>query len=190
MNRIGVGIVSALVALSPMAAGAQPAPAAGGPKVLPVAGPAADFKFYAGSNFDDVARTTNVPELLTRIGLRDPAAEISIAVAKDLAKRKGGSLVESYPADYTVTVTSTDWSAGYYVPFRPTYNLRYVAELSVTDKSGAVVKTGTCQVNPDDANSAGGNDMLIAHGGRKLKEIYAKATDSCVRTFITKTKGL
>ena len=186
-----IGIVGALLALSPLSAGAQPAPAAaGGPKILAENGPSPDFKFYAGGSIDDIARTTNVPEMLTRIGLRDPAAQISLQVAKDLAKRKGGALVSAGPADYTITVTSTEWSAGYYVPNRPTYNLRYSAEISVTDAKGTVVKAGTCTENPDDADSAGGNDMLIAHSGRKLKEIYAKAADSCARTFISKIKSL
>ena len=186
-----VGFLGALVAICPLAAGAQPAPAAaGGPKVFAETGPTPSFKFFAGSEIDDIARTTNVPEMLLRIGLRDPAAEISLAVATDLAKRKGGSVVGSAPADYTVTVTSTDWTAGFYVPHRPTYNLRYGADLVVTDASGAVVKKATCQENPDDDNSAGGNDMLLAHGGRKLKEIYAKATASCARSFLSKTKSL
>ena len=193
MDKLALAaIASVLAALGPAFAQAQApaAPAASGPKVLADVGPSPSFKFYAGSNFDDVARTTNVPEMLTRIGLRDPAAEISLALAKDLAKRKGGATVAAGPADYTVTVTSTLWSAGYYVPFRPTYNLSYSAELKVTDASGAVVKSGACQVNPDDTDSAGGNDMLIAHGGRKLKEIYAKATDTCVRILLSKTKSL
>ena len=184
-------LAGALVALCPVIAAAQPAPdGAGSPRILPEAGPAASFKFYAGSNFDDVARTTNVPELLTRIGLHDPAGEISLAVAKELAKRKGGSIVSSSPADLTVTVTSTEWSAGFYMPHRQTYNLRYSAELTVADAKGTTVKSAACQVMPDDDNSAGGNDTLIAHGGRKLKEIYAKATESCLRTLISKTKSL
>ncbi len=185
-------IASVLAALGPVFAQAQtPAAApASGPRILAETGPSPSFKFYAGSNFDDVARTTNVPEMLTRIGLRDPAAEISLAIAKDLAKRKAGSLVPAGPADYTVTVTSDVWSAGYFVPFRPTYNLSYSAELKVTDASGAVVKSGACQVNPDDTDSAGGNDVLIAHGGRKLKEIYAKAADTCVRILLSKIKSL
>ena len=194
MDRFRViGLVGVLAALCPAFAGAQPTPAAAsGPKVLAEVGPSPSFKFYAGSNFDDVARTTNVPEMLLRFGLRDPAAEISLAIATELAKHKGGSLVASGPADYTVTVTSVEWSAGYYVPFRPTYNLSYSAQLKVTDASGAVVKSGTCQVMPDDAEgaSAGGNDVLIAHGGRKLKEIYAKATASCERTLLLKTKSI
>ena len=192
MNRIGAVVcVGALAALCPVIAGAQPAPAAAsGPRILPEAGQPASFKFFAGSNFDDVARTTNVPELLNRIGLRDPAGEISLAVAKDLAKRKGGAVVDSTPADLTITVTSTEWSAGFYMPHRQTYNLRYSAELTVTDAKGAVVKSTTCQIMPDDDNNAGGNDMLIARGGRKLKEIYAKATESCERTFISRIKSL
>ena len=186
-----VGFLGALVAICPLAAGAQPAPAvAGGPKVLAEVGPSPSFKLFAGSEIDDIARTTNIPEMLERIGLRDPSAEISLTVAKDLAKRKGGSVVASAPADYTVTVTSTDWTAGFYVPHRPTYNLRYGADLVVTDASGAVVKKATCQENPDDDASAGGNDVLLAHGGRKLKEIYAKAAASCARTLMSKTKSL
>ena len=194
MSRAGVGgLVGALVALCPVIAAAEPAPAgagADGPKVSAEVGPSPSFKFYAGASIDDIARTTNVPEMLVRIGLRDPAAEISLDVAKDLAQRKNGSIVASGPADYTVTVTSTEWSAGYYVPHRGTFNLRYSADLTVTDASGKVVKKSACQVMPDDDNSAGGNDMLIAHGGRKLKEIYAKATESCRRTLISKTKSL
>lgn len=189
-RNLSVGFLGALLAICPLAAGAQPAPAAAGPKVFAQAGPSPSFKFFAGSEIDDVARTTDVPEMLTRIGLRDPSAEISLAIAKEIAKRKAGSLVGSAPADYTVTVTSTDWTAGFYVPFRPTYNLRYGAQLTVTDASGAVIKSATCQENPDDSNSAGSNSVLLAHGGRKLKEIYAKATASCEQTFISKIKSL
>lgn len=192
MSRIRLlAFVGALAALCPVSAGAQSgAAAAGGPRVLPATGPTPDFKFFAGSTIDDIARTINVPELLTRINLHDPALDISLGVSKDLAKRKGGSVVTAAPADYTVTVTSTEWSAGYYVPFRGTFNLRYSAKFSISNASGAVVKEGSCAVMPDDEDDAGGNDVLIAHGGRKLKEIYAKATQSCEREIISKMKSL
>ena len=51
-----VGFLGALVAICPLAAGAQPAPAAaGGPKVFAQTGPSPSFKFFAGGEIDDVA---------------------------------------------------------------------------------------------------------------------------------------
>jgi hypothetical protein len=196
MDRTALfGFAAALAVLCPIAAGAQtPPPAAGaGPLVAHAVGDTPRFGFLAGPSKSDVAWSTNGDELAQRVELQDPAVHISEGLAADIAKRKGGHV--GYPAagqtaDYTVKVETTKWSAGYFVPDRPTYNVEYDAQVTVTNSTGGVVKTATCQVTPDDRSSAGSNDEFVAHKGRTLKTMMGKAADDCLRTMVSKTKGL
>ncbi len=187
-SRTLAGIAGALVAVCPMVAGAQ-APASG-PQIAHYTGDVPHFGFLAGPSKSDVAYSNSGDELLQRFQIEDPAVQISAGVAGEIAKRKGGSLVVGGKADFTVKVETIRWSAGYSVPSRPTYSVEYAAHLTITDGAGAVVKTADCQVNPDDNNSAGSNDEFIAHKGRTLKTMLAKAGADCQRTLISKTKGV
>ena len=190
MDRTSLaGLAGVLVALSPAFAAAQSS-APAGPVIADASQPAPRFGFLAGPSKSDVAWSTNGDELVQRIELQDPADQLSTGVAAEIAKRKGGSVVGGGRADYTVTVGTMEWSAGYYVPSRPTYNVKYAAQLAITDGSGTVVKTATCQVMPDDRESAGSNDEFVAHKVRTLKTMMAKAAADCLRTLVSKTKSL
>jgi hypothetical protein len=68
--------------------------------------------------------------------------------------------------------------------------VKYAARLTITDASGAVVKTATCSVAPDDSASAGGNDVLMAHQGRMMKTLFVKAARECEGELIQKTKSV
>jgi len=184
-----VVFASVAMALCPIFAEAQSS-APAGPVVAHNTAPAPRFGFLAGPSKSDVAWSTNGDELAQRIELQDPADQLSTGVADAIAKRKGGTVVGGGRADYTVTVGTMEWSAGYYVPSRPTYNVKYAAQLSITDASGAVLKTASCQVMPDDRESAGSNDEFVAHKGRTLKTMMAKAAADCLRTLVSKTKTL
>jgi hypothetical protein len=186
-----VSILAALIPLSTRAESSAPAgPAAAAPLIAHAAGSTPQFVFLAGPTRSDVAWTIGGDQLVQSIELPDPAIEISVAVASAIAKRKGGQVVEAGRADYIVTVETTEWSAGYYVPSRPTYTVKYAAKLTIKDSSGAVVRTATCGVPPDDSTSAGGNDMLMAHQGRLLKTMFAKVARNCEGELIQKTKSL
>jgi hypothetical protein len=194
MDRTALaGIASVLAALIPLTGRAEssaPAAAASAPLVAHATGSAPSFRFLAGPTRSDIAWTIGGDLLVQNIELQDPAVEISAAVANAMAKRKGGQVVEAGRADYIVTVETTDWTAGYYVPSRPTYTVTYAAKLTITDASGAVVKTATCGVAPDDSTSAGGNDVLMAHKGRLMKSLFAKAARDCAGELIQKTKSV
>jgi len=191
------GILAALIPLSTRAessAPAGPAPAANAPQIVHATGSPAEFTFLAGPTKDDVAWSIGGDVLVQKIELEDPAEQVSAAVASAIAKRKGGKVVEGFPAggraDYTVKVQTTEWSAGYYVPSRPTYSVKYAADLTITDASGAVIKTAKCGIAPDDSTSAGGNDVFLAHMGRLLKSMFAKAARDCQGELIQKTKSV
>ena len=184
-------MASVLVALCPLSGNAQtPAPAAGGPLVRHSTGTTPRFAFLAGPSKSDVAWNVTGDELAQRVSLSDPAEQISLGIANALAKRKGGSVVPAGRADFIVEVDTTEWKAGYFVPDRPTYSVSYTAQATITDGSGTVLKTATCDVTPDDRSSAGGNDEFVAHGGRTLKTMFTKAADSCLREMLQKTKTL
>ncbi len=192
-----IGIASAL-ALCPAFAGAQsPAPAAAaGPSIAHTTETTPRFRFLGGPSNSDIAWSMNGEEVVQKIGLEDPAGQISAAVAGAIAKRKSGRVLDGVPGsagrpDLTVQVGTTEWSAGFFRPaVRPTYSVLYAAELTVADATGKVVKTAKCQVNPDEEVSAGGNDEFLAHKGRLLKQWLSKAAESCQGTFVQKTKDL
>ncbi len=190
MNKTAItGIVCALVSICPLSGIAQtPAPAAAGPLIKHSAGTPPRFGFLSGPSKSDVAWNVTGDELVQRVSLPDPADLVSAGIANALAKRKGGAVVPAGRADFSVEVDTTDWKAGYFVPDRPTYSVSYSAQVTITDGSGTVLKTATCDVGPDDRTSAGSNDEFIAHGGRTLKTLFAKATDSCLRELLQKTK--
>jgi hypothetical protein len=190
-------MAGALVALCPVMAQAQaPAAAAGGPVIAHTIDATPRFKFLGGPSNSDVAWTMNGEEVVQKVGLEDPAAQISTAVAAAIAKRKSGRVVEVGPAlnqkpDFTVTVATTDWSAGFFRPaVRPTYSVDYAAEVRVADASGKVVKTASCHVSPDEEVSAGDNEEFLRHNGRTLKTWLGKAAESCRDTFVNKTRDL
>ncbi len=187
MDRTALaGMAIGLVALCPVSTMAQPA----APTVAHTQGTPPRFGLLAGPSKSDVAWNTSGDELVQKVGLQDPAVQISAGVAAAIAKRKGGSVVESGKSDLIVKVETTKWSAGYFVPSRPTYTVEYDAQLTITDASGAVVKTAECLVTPDDRTSAGSNDEFVAHNGKTLKTYMAKAAEDCQRSLISKTKAV
>ena len=197
MDRTALaGIASILAALIPLSTRAEssapagPAPAATAPLIAHATESPAQFVFLAGPTKSDVAWSIGGDALVQKIEMEDPAEQISAGVASAIAKRKGGQVVAAGRADYTVTVQTTEWSAGYYVPSRPTYSVKYGANLTITDASGAVVKTARCGVAPDDDTSAGGNDMFLAHKGKLLKTMFAKVAKDCQGELIMKTKSI
>jgi hypothetical protein len=195
MDRTALArIAGILAALIPLSSRAEPPASAGAPANAPLiahaTGSTPQFVFLAGPSRSDIAWTIGGDLLVQTIELPDPAVEVSAALAGALAKRKGGQVVDAGRADYTVTVETTEWTAGYYVPSRPTYTVKYAARLTITDASGAVVKTATCGVPPDDSASAGGNDVLMAHKGKLMKSLFAKAAKSCEGELIQKTKSV
>jgi len=192
-----IGFASVLAALCPAIAGAQaPAPAAGGAVIAHHADTTPQFRFLGGPSNSDIAWTMNGEEVVQKVDLDDPAGQISAGVAAAIAKRKSGRVMDGYPGpsdhpDLTVTVATEEWSAGFFRPdVRPTYSVKYAAQLTVTDSSGKVVKTAHCQVNPDERVSAGGNDEFLQHKGRLLKQWLAKAAENCQDTFVSKSKDL
>ena len=185
-----VGIGSVLVALCPLSGNAQSSAPAGAPLVRHSAGTPPRFAFLAGPSKSDVAWNVTGDELVQRASLPDPSEQISTALATVLAKRKGGSVVPAGRADFVVEVDTTEWKAGYFVPDRPTNSVSYTAQATISDGSGTVLKTATCDVGPDERSSAGGNDEFVAHGGRTLKTMFSKAADSCLRELVQKTKSV
>ena len=173
---------------------AGPAPVANAPRIAHATESPSQFVFLAGPDRSDVAWSTGGDLLVATIELQDPAEQVSAGIASAMAKRKGGQVIEGIPtagrADFTVTVKTTEWSAGYYVPSRPTYSVKYAATLTITDASGAVVKSAKCGVPPDDSTSAGGNALFLAHKGKLLKSTFDKAAKSCLGELIQKTKSV
>jgi hypothetical protein len=201
MDRTTLGrIVCILAALTPLSSRAQssapaaPAPAASGPVIAYVSGDAPHFVFYAGPTSTDIAYKIGGDLLVQTIELPDPADAIAAAIANAMAKRKGGQAVEGIQpagrAAFTVTVDTTEWTAGYYHVQRPTYSMKYAVKVTITDASGAVVKTATCSTQPDDGSSAGGNDVLMAYKGRLMKSLFAKAARDCSGELVQRTKSL
>jgi hypothetical protein len=199
VDRTALIGLAAVLALCPVVAGAQPAaPAAagGGPVIAHATDATPRFRFLGGPSNSDIAWSMNGEEVVQKVGLEDPAGQIGAAVAAAIAKRKSGRVVEVGPGltqrpDFTVTVATTDWSAGFFRPaVRPTYSVDYAAELRVSDASGKVVKTATCHISPDEEVSAGDNDEFLRHNGRLLKSWVSKAAENCQGTFVQKTKDL
>ncbi len=186
VSKALLAVASAVVLISPVSTMAEVA----GPTVAYTSGSAPRFGFLAGPSKSDVAWNTSGDEVAQKASLEDPAAAISKAVAEAIAKRKNGTVAAGGKADFTVKVETTKWSAGYFVPSRPTYNVEYDAQVTVTDGSGAVVKTAECLVTPDDRVSAGSNDEFVAHSGKTLKAFLAKAAQDCQRTLISKTRSV
>jgi hypothetical protein len=186
--------ILALIPISTHAQSSAPAAPASGPLIAHSTGATPQFLFIAGPNRSDVAWSTGGDVLVSDIGLQDPSEQVSLGVANALAKRKGGQVIEGAVAGgratFTVKVETTEWSAGYYLAGRPTYSVKFYARLTITDAAGAVVKTATCSVAPDDSSSAGGNDVFLAHKGKLLKSTFAKAAQECQGELISKTKSL